>query len=66
MIQFQDLFRAWADIFPSGIGPSQVSLAGSLPIHSGGLVIAEIPMGIYLRIIICIVCNLFLWLLFEY
>lgn len=45
MIQFQDLFRAWAGFFPSGPGPSQVSLAGSLPIHSGGLVIAEITHG---------------------
>lgn len=45
MIQFPDLFRAWAEFFPSGAGPSQVSWAGSLLIHGGGLVIAEITRG---------------------
>lgn len=45
MIKSQDLLMSWAKFFPSGTGPSSVSMAGSLLIHRGVLVIAEITHG---------------------
>lgn len=41
MIQGQHSFASWAEIFPSAAGPNGVFMAGSLLIHRGVLVIAE-------------------------
>lgn len=45
MIQCQNSFMSWAEIFPSGAGPNGVFMAGSLLIYRGVLVIAEIMLG---------------------
>lgn len=42
MIRCQNSFVSWAEIFPSGACPNGVFMAGSLLIHRGILVIAEI------------------------
>lgn len=44
MIQCQNSFASSAEIFPSGAGPNGVFMAGSLLIHRGVLVIAEITL----------------------
>lgn len=44
MVQCQNSFVSWAEIFPSGAGPNGGFMAGSLLIHRGVLVIAEITL----------------------
>lgn len=45
MIQCQNSFVSWIEIFTSGAGPNGVFMAGSLLIHRDVLLIAEITLG---------------------